>query len=120
MAQARIVVGLEVEGRPLDRSPYVVTSAAPIYRQFSFVLEDYGGYQAPLCTLPPVVTTLVFTTTQAITVRLNGQADGGLALTAGGVCVLANVALDVLPLWTILNVSGQATRIRGLCLGAES
>ena len=68
--------------------------------------------------MPDTVTTLIFTTTQEVKVRFNGATTSYVILEAGGVCVLANVVLDQTPLWTILNLSGQDTRLRGLCLGA--
>ena len=117
------VIGLdlvvELDGRPLDLSPlirnYYVTDA----RLFSFHLDDFAGYETdlPMTDGLSLISVVAFQSTETITVRVNGQSDGGILVNAGGLVVLGQTHLTATPLVSILNVSGRQAQIRGVVGG---
>jgi len=119
MAVLGLSLTVELDGRPIEESPFVRALSAPDVRGFSFHLDDSANYQVGL---PPVrdlelVTGLIMQTTEQVTVRLNGQATGGIIVNAGGILALTGTRLTVLPLWSILNTSTRRAQIRGVLAG---
>jgi len=108
----------ELDGRPIEDLPLTHTWAAPSVRAFSFIVDDAAAYQLAEVTALDTWLALVFYTSQAITVRLNGQNDAGIPLKAGGVIAIVGTRIDTYTPWTILNNSGQRAIIRGVALGS--
>lgn len=112
-------VTAKLNGKVLPNFPYYRRIQVDEAQQFATEQTTGGGYLTLPITSLDTVQALVLSTSQQVTVRMNGQSSGGLVLTNGGVLIFVDGSVAATPSTnvTIDNSSGSTTVLEGLAGG---
>lgn len=114
-----IIVTIKRNGRDVTGFPYQKRMLVDELQQFSYEKATGGGHETLPVTQIASVQALVLTADQALTVRLDGQSDAGIVLSAGGLLLVLDATLDASSTTnaTIDNSSGSTAVVTGLGAG---
>jgi hypothetical protein len=97
MAKMEIVVTANIDGRPVPGTPYRRVVDVDESQVFSYEEADDGNSTTfsviPMAQLA-TIKCLVVNPDQAVTIRLDGQTDAGIALSAGGLLCIVDATID--------------------------
>lgn len=107
--------GVEVFGTPIRRRLEVDESTGVV----EYEKATGGGYAALPTSIMDELNLLVVRTDKAVTLRLDGQSDAGLALQAGGLVIIVDADIDAGATTnvTVDNSSGDTALIKVLAGG---
>jgi hypothetical protein len=112
---ARIAVNAELSDVLLPDLPFVRRDEYDEVIAFSYDQATGSGYVAiPGSTAITTIQLVVLQPSGAVTVRINGQADEGTPVNAGGIFLCMNTAITAI---TVDNSSGASVDIRGALFG---
>lgn len=115
MPSARLTVNAELSDVLLPDLPFVRRDEYDEAIAFSYDQASGAGYVAiPGSTAITTIQFAVLQPTQDVTVRINGQADEGTPVSAGGIFLCMNTAITAI---TVDNSSGSSVDIRGALFG---
>lgn len=119
MAKMEIKVTAEVDGRPVPGTPYRRVVDVDESQVFSYEEANDGDTTTysviPMAQLATIQCLLV-KPDQAVTIRLDGQSDGGISLSAGGLLCIVDATIDAgagSSNASINNNSGSTARVNG-------
>lgn len=114
-----VTVTVKRNGRDVPGFPYSKRMLVDEVQQFSYEKATGGGYETLPTTQIATIQALILAPDQALTVRLDGQSDAGIALNAGGLLLVLDSTTDAGASTnnTIDNSSGSTANIVGLGAG---
>lgn len=114
-----VTVIVKRNGREVAGFPYQKRMVVDELQSFSYEKATGGGYETLPTTQIATVQALVVTADQALTLRLDGQSDAGIVLSAGGLLVVLDATIDASSTTnaTLDNSSGSTAVITGLGAG---
>jgi hypothetical protein len=117
--QIEVTVSIKLNGWEIAGFPYRRRILVDEAQQFSYEVATGGGYGTLPTTQIAALSLLALTADQAITARLDGQSDAGVALNAGGLLLLidSNVDAGASTNATVDNSSGSTAVVKGLGAG---
>ena len=117
--QLDITISFKKNGYEIAGFPYHKRLLADETQQFSYEKATGGGHETLPITQIGSVSVLVLTADQALTLRLDGQSDAGIVLSAGGVVLVVDATIDAGSSTnaTIDNSSGSTALVKGLGAG---
>ena len=117
--QLDITVSVKRNGQDVPGFPYRHRVLVDEVQTFSYEKADGGGYVSLPIAEVASVSALILTADQALTVRLDGQSDAGIPLTANGLLLVIGGPIDAGASTnaTIDNSSGSTAVVKGLGAG---
>ena len=114
-----VTVIIKRNGRDITGFPYQKRMVVDELQQFSYEKTTGGGYETLPTTQIATLQALAFVADQAVTLRLDGQSDAGIVLSAGGLLLVLDATLDASSTTnaTLDNSSGSPANITGLGAG---
>jgi len=114
-----VTVTVKLNGKDVAGFPYQKRMIVDEVQQFSYEKATGGGYAAVPTNQLDTVQALLLTADKAVTIRLDGQGDAGIVLSAGGLIVILDATLDASSTTnaTLDNSSGETAVITGLGAG---
>jgi len=114
-----VTVIIKRNGRDVTGFPYQKRMVVDELQQFSYEKATGGGYETLPTTQIATLQALALVADQALTVRLDGQSDAGIVLSAGGLLLLLDITADASSTTnaTLDNSSGSTAVVTGLGAG---
>lgn len=114
-----VTVTVKLNGKDIAGFPYQKRLTVDEVQQFAYEKATGGGYAAVPTNQLDTIQAFIFTADQAVTLRLDGQSDAGIVLTAGGLVLIMDATLDASSTTnaTLDNSSGSTANITGLGAG---
>lgn len=119
MPTLEVTVSVKLDGVPVAGFPVTRRREVDEAQQFAVERATGAGYVTLGADDLDEIQVLVLRTDQLVTVRLDGQTDAGLVLTAGGLLVLMDADIDAGVATNVLidNDSGFVATLRGVAAG---
>ena len=114
-----VTVIIKRNGRDVTGFPYQKRMMVDELQSFAYEKATGGGHETLPTTQIATLQALVVTADQALTLRLDGQSDAGIVLSAGGLLLVLDATIDagVSTNATLDNSSGSTAVITGLGAG---
>lgn len=114
-----ITVIIKRNGRDVAGFPYQKRMVVDELQSFAYEKATGGGYETLPTTQIATLQALALVADQALTIRLDGQSDAGIVLSAGGLLLVLDATLDASASTnaTLDNSSGSTAVITGLGAG---
>lgn len=114
-----VTVIIKRNGREVAGFPYQKRMVVDELQQFSYEKATGGGYETLPTTQISTLQALAIVADQALTIRLDGQSDAGIVLSAGGLLLALDITADASASTnaTLDNSSGSTAVITGLGAG---
>lgn len=114
-----VTVIIKRNGRDVTGFPFQWRKVVDELQQFSYEKATGGGYETLPTTQIATLQALALVADQALTVRLDGQSDAGIVLSAGGLLLLLDITADASSTTnaTLDNSSGSTAVVTGLGAG---
>lgn len=114
-----VTVIIKMNGRDVAGFPYQKRMVVDELQSFAYEKATGGGYETLPTTQIATLQALALVADQALTVRLDGQSDAGIVLSAGGLLLLLDITADASSTTnaTLDNSSGSTAVVTGLGAG---
>lgn len=114
-----VTVIIKRNGRDVTGFPFQWRKVVDELQSFAYEKATGGGHETLPTTQIATLQVLVVTADQALTLRLDGQSDAGIVLSAGGLLLVLDATIDagVSTNATLDNSSGSTAIITGLGAG---
>ena len=114
-----VTVIIKRNGRDVTGFPYQKRMMVDELQSFAYEKATGGGHETLPTTQIATLQALVVTADQALTLRLDGQSDAGIVLSAGGLLLILDATIDagVSTNATLDNSSGSTAVITGIGAG---
>ena len=114
-----VTVIIKRNGRDVTGFPFQWRKVVDELQQFSYEKATGGGYETLPTTQISTLQALAIVADQALTIRLDGQSDAGIVLSAGGLLLALDITADASASTnaTLDNSSGSTAVITGLGAG---
>ena len=114
-----VTVIIKRNGRDITGFPYQKRMVVDELQSFAYEKATGGGHETLPTTQIATLQALVVTADQALTLRLDGQSDAGIVLSAGGLLLILDATIDagVSTNATLDNSSGSTAVITGIGAG---
>ena len=114
-----VTVIIKRNGRDITGFPYQKRMMVDELQSFAYEKATGGGHETLPTTQIATLQALVVTADQALTLRLDGQSDAGIVLSAGGLLLILDATIDagVSTNATLDNSSGTTAIVTGLGAG---
>ena len=114
-----VTVTIKRNGRDVTGFPYQKRMVVDELQSFAYEKATGGGHETLPTTQIATLQALVVTADQALTLRLDGQSDAGIVLSAGGLLLILDATIDagVSTNATLDNSSGSTAVITGVGAG---
>lgn len=119
MPTFEVTVTIKQDGVTLAGSPFIRRVVVDEIQSFSTEQASGGGYATLPTTFLDTLNLLLLMPDQTVTVRFSNQSDQGLVLNAGGLLLLADVAVNsgASTNATTTNASGTTASLSGVAGG---
>src|SRR5437870_8642523 len=107
MQTVKVTLNVEIDSQQVEGYPIVKQLTADELQGFTYEKADGGGYVAVPVGELSTVQFLLLRPSQAVTIRLNGQSDAGIMLSANSVLLIAGATIDTATLVSVNNASGS-------------
>ena len=117
MQTVKVTLNVEIDSQQVEGYPIIKQLSVDELQSFNYEKVTGGGYVAAPISELSTVQLLLLRPSQAVTVRLNNQSDGGIPLAANGVVLIAGATIDTATLVSVNNASGSTAIVKGMGAG---
>ena len=114
-----VTVIIKRNGRDVTGFPFQWRKVVDELQSFAYEKSTGGRYETLPTTQIAALQALAFVADQAVTLRLDGQSDAGIVLSAGGLLLVLDATIDASSTTnaTLDNSSGSTAVVTGLGAG---
>jgi hypothetical protein len=118
VSTAKITLNLEIDGQQIEGYPLVKRINLDEIQQFSYEKAASASYTDIPATEISNIQLLLIRPSQQLTIRLNGQSDAGIVLSANGILLVLDGTLNAVAANAqVSNASGSVAIVKGVAGG---